>query len=169
MTKVLLRDDMRALVGVAMETAVSFPVAASDIRRWAIAVHHPDPPPLRYWDLPEDELVAPEEFNPFAWGPRHRELAAGPGADATYDVGAPERRLGVEPPPYTQLLNGGLGAEYTGVGIRPGDVITSTLAIVEYAERNGRAGPLLFTTIESRWLNQRDEPVCTHRMTLIRS
>jgi hypothetical protein len=165
----LLRDDMQGLVGTTMETAVSFPVTASDIRRWAIAVYYPDPPPRRYRDRPDADLVAPDDFNPFAWGPRHRTFAAGPAAEATYDVGAPERRLGVEPPPHTQLLNGGLLAEYTAVGIRPGDVITSTSAIVEYVEREGRAGPMLFTTVESRWVNQRDEPIGIRRMTIIRS
>jgi hypothetical protein len=165
----LLRDDMRGLVGTTMETAVSFPVTASDIRRWAIAVYYPHPPPRRYWDVPDVDLVAPDDFNPFAWGPRQRTFAAGPAADATYDVGAPERRLGVEPPPHTQLLNGGLHAEYTAVGIRPGDVVTSTSAIVEYTERAGRSGPMLFTTVESRWVNQRDEALGIRSMTIIRS
>ena len=46
-------------------SSVSLPISASDIARWAMAVHWPEPPPPRYWA--ETFVVAPDEFNPFAW------------------------------------------------------------------------------------------------------
>jgi hypothetical protein len=52
--------------------------------------------------------------------------------------------------------------------MRPGDTITSRPAIVDYSEREGRLGLMLFTTSESRWSNQQDELVRIDRMTLIR-
>jgi hypothetical protein len=153
----MLRDDLLELVGRPIASAVSFPVAASDIRRWAIAVYYPDTPPAQYWEVPEDELVAPDEFNPFAWS-----------MAPLYDVDAPERSVGVEPPSHTVLLNGGIEVDYTGAGIRPGDVVTATAVLATYTERTGSDGPMLFTTVESTWVNQRQEPLCTHRMTTIR-
>jgi hypothetical protein len=170
----MITDDMRSILGKPMETAVSYPVSASDIRRWAIAVYHPETPPRVHWD--EDDaatiasggVVAPEEFNPFAWGARTRKLAAAPPQDSAEGVGSPEARHGVAPPLYQHLLNGGLEHEYSGVPIRPGDVITSTSAIVDYREREGRLGLMLFTTIENSFVNQDGELVSTQRLTLIR-
>jgi hypothetical protein len=60
-------------VGREISRRVSFPVAASDIRRWAMAVYHPLLPPVRYWDEEwiaanlNGRVLAPQEFNPFAW------------------------------------------------------------------------------------------------------
>ena len=175
MADTLITDDMRSILGTTIETAVSYPVSASDIRKWAIAVYYPEPPPAIYTD--EDDpatialggVVAPDEFNPFAWGAKQRDLAVvpEPGSD-TGPGGSPELRAGVAAPAFSHVLNGGLEHRYTGVPIRPGDVITSTSAIVDYKEREGRLGLMLFTTMETRYVNQRGELVRTQRITLIR-
>jgi hypothetical protein len=170
----LISDAMRSIIGKTMETTVSYPVAASDIRRWAIAVYYPEQPPQVFWDEQWAAgsrfggVVAPAEFNPFAWGPQARTLAVAPDPNAKDAVGTPELRIGVAPPPFSHILNGGLESRYTNVLIRPGDVITSSSAIVEYKEREGRLGQMLFTAIESRWTNQSYELVSIQRMTLIR-
>ena len=82
-TRSLLTDAMEACVGQAFRRVVSFPVSASDIRRWAIAVYHPELPPRRYWDEQYciesawGGLIAPEDFNPFAWATASPPLDAG--------------------------------------------------------------------------------------------
>ena len=46
----LIADEMRALVGQTMFDITSYPIAASDIRRWAIAIYYPEMPPPVFWD-----------------------------------------------------------------------------------------------------------------------
>jgi hypothetical protein len=162
-------EAMRGIVGREHGEQISFPIDASDIRRWAMAVYYPDDPPPLFWDeafartTVHGGIVAPEEFNPFAWmtapGPRQREQGV---------PGGVEGALGVESPPLVHLLNGGAETEYSGVRMRPGDVIRSVNAIAEYREREGRLGLMLFTISETRWTNQRDELVKLQRSTLIR-
>ena len=96
--KSYITDEMRAILDKPMSRLTSYPIAASDIRKWAIAVYYPEIPPRLFWD--EDYaatsrfggIVAPEEFNPFAWitrdpGPTMRPVAprglrGGPGRHA---------------------------------------------------------------------------------------
>ena len=72
----LVTDDMRSIVGAVMRQSVSHPVAIADIRKWAIAVYYPETPPRQFWDENYARttqfgcIVAPEEFNPFAWSTR---------------------------------------------------------------------------------------------------
>src|SRR5947209_64490 len=101
---------MRAIVGKTMRTATSYPITASDIRRWAIALSYPEVPPPLYWD--EDYaastkwqgIVAPQEFNPFgaAWmakDPPPKSIA-GTSVGASGRSGDFESVLGVAPPPF---------------------------------------------------------------------
>ena len=160
-----ITDEMRAAIGRELSRSVSYPIDASDIRRWAIAVYHPEPPPPRFWD---DEtpggIVAPEELNPFAWmsaAPRGRVSGTGDGG-----VGY-EAQLGLAPLTTTSMLNGGIEVTY-GEPMRPGDVITSVTSLTDYSEREGRLGLMLFTRSTARWTNQHDELVKSSVMTLIR-
>ncbi|GAA5056872.1 hypothetical protein HNP84_007121 [Thermocatellispora tengchongensis] len=167
----MISEEMKAAVGRELRRSVSFPIAESDIRRWAIAVYYPEPPPAMFWDAEEAAatvhkgIVAPEEFNPFAWmtadGPRAGARQAG------NDPGSTEKQLGITPPGLRNQLNGGVEVDY-GVRMRPGDVITSVTRLASYAERSGRLGPMLMTVFEDTWTNQRDELVKRSRMTLIR-
>ncbi len=67
-------DDMRNIIGQIMRESVSYPVSTSDIRKWAISVYYPEKPPRLFWDnkyastTKYGGIVAPEKFNPFAWG-----------------------------------------------------------------------------------------------------
>ena len=169
MAKTVISDDMRKVIGGELGRSVSFPITDSDIRRWAVAVYYPEDPPKLFWDAEyaagtvHGGIVAPEEFNPFAWmsseGPQRR--AAGHDPDMT------EKTLGIEGPGLKFQLNGGMDVEY-GVRMRPGDVITSVRRLAEYREREGRLGLMLFTVSEDVWTNQKDELVKTSRSTLIR-
>jgi hypothetical protein len=179
MTSSVITDDMRSILGLSLGGSISYPITDSDIRRWAIAVYYPDTPPRLFWDeeyartTPYGGIVAPEEFNPFAWGARENFTVeppqpALPADPALVAVGATEHRYGVQPPDLHHALNGGVEVDHTEVRMRPGDIITSRSAVVDYSEREGRLGLMLFTTSESRWTNQRDELVRIDRMTLIR-
>jgi N-terminal half of MaoC dehydratase len=111
-------------------------------------------------------IVAPEDFNPFAWLTR-TEADAGVVTRAAGGFVSAEEVLGVEKAATQSLINGGTEVEY-GVRMRPGDVITSVTTLAGYSEREGRLGLMLFTTSEDTWTNQRSETVKTSRNTLIR-
>jgi hypothetical protein len=160
---------MHKAIGGELSRAVSFPVTDSDIRRWAVAVYYPDDPPRLFWDAEYaagtgyGSIVAPEEFNPFAW-----MTAAGPQrAAGGNDPDLVEKTLGIEGPGLRFQLNGGMEVEY-GVRMRPGDVLTSVRLLTEYREKEGRLGLMLFTVTEDNWTNQRDELVKSSKTTVIR-
>jgi hypothetical protein len=162
---------MRASAGRELRRRVSFPVSESDIRRWAIAVYYPQQPPRLFWDAAYAKttrhggIVAPEEFNPFAW------MAAEQDPPATVDeaegIDHVEDSLAIPGPGLKHQLNGGVEVEY-GTRMRPGDVITSVTRLVGYTEREGRLGPMLLTTTEDSWTNGGGELVKVITMTAIR-
>jgi hypothetical protein len=167
----LINDEMRAAIGTAMGRRVSYPVAASDIRRWAVAVYWPEEPPRRFWDAAYAAqtryggIVAPEEFNPFAWMVAEKEepkVQIEPN-----DTDRTEKVLGIRGPGLKFQLNGGMEVDY-GVPIRPGDVITAVTSLADYTQREGRLGSMLMTVSLDTWTNQSDETVKQSRMTLIR-
>jgi len=162
---------MRNAVGGQLARRVSFPVSESDIRRWAVAVYYPQDPPRQFWDAAYAKstrhggIVAPEDFNPFAWMAAERNepsVELGPN-----DPDRTEIMLGVPGPGLQYQLNGGLEVDY-GVRMRPGDVITSVTRLAGYSEREGRLGLMLFTVTEDSWTNGDGELVKRARMTLIR-
>jgi len=167
----LITQGMLEAVGRETGRSVSYPVSASDIRRWAVAVYYPEEPPRLFWDeeyaagTAHGGIVAPEDFNPFAW-----MAADPPGLPPSiggYDPDRTEKLLGVTPPGLRNLLNGGMEVEY-GVRMRPGDVITSVSRLAGYKEREGRLGRMLFTSSESVWTNQAGELVKRNIGTVIR-
>jgi len=135
-----------ACLGVPTEPVESYPVGASDIRRWAQAVYYPDAPPA---DFVSDEgavaspwggVTAPRDFNPFAWvGAYHPEAYPW------------MRGMGTEP--GYRGLNGGQ-KNLSFAPIRPGDVITSVATLIDAYEKEGRLGTMMFLVDESRWTNQ---------------
>ncbi len=150
--KSLITEELKAQLGKVTETRVSFPVSASDIRKWAIAVYWPEKPPRLFWDEEYAKktryggIVAPEEFNPFAWPAEGSPfIQVVPGSDPNA--------------PGTRGLNAGADATYSPVRIRPGDVITAVTTVLDVYERQGRLGRMLFIVMESPWTNQRGELV----------
>lgn len=155
----LISEEMKGIIGKELVSKRSYPITQSDIRKWAIAVYFPDQPPAEFLDDPQ---VAPEEFNPFAWAtPTPAVRFSEMGATALEDV------AGIPAPPVKFQLNGGVGCTY-GVRMRPGDVITSSLSIVNYFEKSGKLGQMLFTDRADVWTNQNGEVVRTNTSTLIR-
>ena len=168
----LISEAMQAAVGRELSRAVSYPISVSDIRKWAIAVYYPEEPPRLFWDeayaatTVHRGIVAPEEFNPFAWMTAEPSGVPPSGASRV-DPDRTERLLGIEPPGLKFMLNGGIDVEY-GVRMRPGDVITSVQSLAGYREREGRLGLMLFTTSDNVWTNQRGEVVRRYQGTVIR-
>jgi hypothetical protein len=167
---VYITPQMRSVIGLPFRETVSYPVSASDIRRWAIAVYFPELPPRLYWDeeyagaSPLGGIVAPEDFNPFAWATAVPELAP---REESFDWDYTETRLGVKGPGLATNLNAGSQTRY-GPRIRPGDVIRSTSHVLSYTEKQGRMGIMLLTVIRSTWLNQHGETVKETDQTSIR-
>jgi hypothetical protein len=166
-----ISEQMSQAVGREVARRVSYPVTESDIRRWALATYYPDRPPRLYYDAEyaagteHGGIVAPLDFNPFAW------LSAAPGFAeldvALNDPDRTEKLLGIREPGLNFILNGGLVAHY-GVRMRPGDVITSVIRLTGYSERDGRFGRMLFTTLEDTWSNQIGNVVKRLTTSLIR-
>jgi hypothetical protein len=161
---------MADAVGNELSRQVSYPISESDIRKWAIAVYYPEPPPRLFWDADfaattvHRGLVAPEDFNPFAWMAAERGGVQGPRAN---DPQATEKTLGVDPPAVGFQVNGGISMTY-GERMRPGDVVTAVSKLGGYHERIGRLGLMLFTTLDTAWTNQHGSMVRRSQGTVIR-
>ena len=133
-------------------------------------MYYPERPPRLYWDEAYARstrwggIVAPEEFNPFAW------MSAEPpgymGAEAAKPW--PELDLGIPCPNFKANSFAGVEVEFTGVRMRPGDVIKSAVSLGQYHEKRGRLGLMLFTPRIDRWTNQKGELVRTSTSSLIR-
>lgn len=148
----LITPEMRSAIGSVVDWRVSFPVAPSDIRRWAIAVYYPEPPPARFVRPPDGEdLIAPEELNPFAWVVAEQMVPAV--APELRDTDKTEKALGITGPGLRNQINGGSEVVY-GAPIRAGDVIRSETRLHEYREKRGRMGAMLITVTEVEWTNQ---------------
>lgn len=145
-------------IGRTLPPVAAPPVGANDIARWAIATHWPEPPPAEFLDPavaetgPWGGIVAPRDFDPFAWMPR-RPWAG----DWLFGVGGE---------PGTRVLNGGQRNVY-GAPIRPGDVIAATRRFVDVVERETKRGPMVFFTSEFRWENRDGETVRVGEQTTI--
>ena len=157
----LVTPEMEQAKGVWGAERVSYPVAESDIRKWAIATYWGGAPPRLFWDAGYAKgtrfggIVAPEDFNPFAW-----PVPAGAVQASGAVPGQATRRGG-------NVMNGGQ-VDTFGVRIRPGDVITSRTRLESWNERQGRNGLTLFTYTETEWRNQKGELVKTRISTGIR-
>lgn len=159
----LVTPDMEARKGVWSGERVSYPVTETDIRRWAIASYWPDTPPRLFWDPKYAAatrwggIIAPEDFNPFAWPvPMPRPLRDERPAAAEANSGPPVR-----------MMNGGL-VDTFHAPIRPGEVITSRIRLKDWNERETRLGLTLFSDTETEWRNQKGEIVKTRVQTAIR-
>lgn len=154
--------SMRALIGRVVDRRVSHPVSASDIRRWVIATWYPAPPPL---GLLSGDSAAPDEFNPFAWSVAETMEPVVP--HGRRDPDHFEKNAGALGPGLAHQVAGGLDAEY-GVAMRRDDVVEAVTTLERYAEKPGRLGLMLFTTVRHDWTNQRGETVKVSRETSIR-
>ena len=155
----LVTEEMQQRKSKWMDERVAPPIAASDIRRWAIAVYWPEKPPSLFWDEGYAKstrwggIIAPEDFNPFAW-PVERETA---------NAGVNTREGGRG----TRGMNGGK-TETFFEPMRPDDVISTRTRLVDWNERPTRLGFTLFTFSETEWHNQNGVLVKRRKSTGIR-
>ena len=157
-------EELKGFIGKEMARRDSYPVSASDIRKWAIAIYWPEKPPRLFWDEEYAKktrfggIVAPEDFNPFAWPTEPGQTFL---TDA--DLKEPTERLGIG----WNVLNGGGGNEYFE-RIRPGDVIESVTRLADIYTRPGKLGTMIFFIRESTWTNEKGQVVRISRGTGIR-
>ncbi len=156
-----ITDEMRARIGVESPPRVSPPVDKSLIRIWAISLAWPEPPDRLYWDEEYAKktrfggIIAPPYFNPFAYQITPERVQQMSDSVSAGRGGERERaRPGG---------NAGGEATYTGIPIRPGDVITAVSKVADIYVREGRTGNTLFTVNETRWTNQKGELIRTYR------
>ena len=147
--------EMQDAKGIWGDSYTSYPITVTDIRRWAMATHYPDKPPPIYWDeeyaatTKWGGIIAPPDFNPFAWSLERPRGRAAPGLAGRKPDGKPMTGM-----------NGGQTDTY-GVPMRPGDVISSRSRLLDWHEREGRLGHTLYVRTEIEWRNQNDELVKT--------
>ena len=159
MGETLVSKEMKEIVGKIMRKSISFPITSSDIRKWAIAVYYPKVPPRIYWDEEYASntifggIVAPEEFNPFAWATQTPSLKDPRISQTAFS----ELELGVNPPKYSAFILTEIKTSYGNKRMFPGDVIKSEHKISDYFERKGARGHMLYTTIKNIFKNQNDE------------
>ena len=163
-----ITDEMRAYIGTQTPPLVSPPISQAEIRRFAMAAYWPEVPPRRFWDEEYaqktrwDGIVAPREYNPFAWMVGRANIGPQPErVDAEQEDEESQRELRPPGAPERYLF-GGTTAEHFAP-MRIGDVITSVESLVDLYERTGRLGLMLFYVLEERWTNQRGELVQTIR------
>jgi acyl dehydratase len=145
----LLQADTIDKIGRTLPPVAAPAVGVNDITRWAIATHWPEPAPSLEgpWGL-----VAPRDFDPFAWMP-NRPWAG-------------DWLWGMSAEPGGRVLNGGQRNRYFEP-IRPGDVISVTRRFVDVIERETKGGPKVFFTSEFVWRNQHDALVRIGEQTTI--
>jgi acyl dehydratase len=154
----LLKADTIEKIGRTLPPVAGPPVGANDIARWAIATHYPEPAPAAYTDPavaaegPWGGLVAPRDFDPFAWMP-NRPWAG-------------DWLWGMSGEPGGRVLNGGQRNRYFQP-IRVGDTISVQRRFVDVVERDTKRGPMVFFTSEFVWRNQSDELVRIGEQTTI--
>ncbi len=160
-----MTDGMRRALGVWDEWGPwSAPIRDSDIRRWALAVYWPEDPPPRFWDRSAASstrhrgIVAPEDFNPFAWpAPERSDARRRSSQDRQPDPGRVRLRV-----------NGGCRATY-GAPMRPGDRIRRRVRLHGWRAADGARGALLLVEYQHEWRNQHDELVRDAVYTLVYS
>lgn len=154
-----ITEEIRKMLHVERDVMLSPPISESDIRKWAIAVYWPETPPRQFWDAEYarttrwGSIVAPQEFNPFAWPIERKEAAR---------LGGPIGKA-----PGQRVLNGGSEARYY-TPMRPGDVIRAGTKLADVYEKTGRLGVMMFLINETTWTNQKGEVVKIDRKTSIR-
>lgn len=155
MTDSYLNDTVVNSNGTLCSRSVSYPIEASAIRKWALAVYWPEPAPEVFMNAE----YAPEDFDAFAWGPASYEsLLDGDDGSVIVRHGINEQALGFPDWKFRAGLNGGMSCTY-GVRMHVGDVITDVKSVGEYTERQGRMGLMLITQSISTWTNQHGELV----------
>ena len=150
----LITDELRKLIGMTLETVV-FKVEEGAIQRYAQAIGDPNP----LFNEPDfasktkyGRLLAPPGFT--GWPVKATRLSDRL-LESLRKAGAPSR-----------LLDGGIEFEFIEP-IGAGDVLTSTTKINSITERETRLGKTMFTTLETTFVNKKENVALKSRSTFI--
>ena len=154
----IITDELRKLVGVPGEPII-YKVEEGAIKRYAEAIGDPNP-------LYSDEeyaakskygsLISPPGFT--GWPTKTNmegKLPLLKVVDSLYEAGAPPR-----------ILDGGGEMEFF-LPIRAGDTLVATIKISDMTEKETKSGKMIFTVIETTFLNQHNNVVAIYRNTNI--
>ena len=152
----VVTDEMRASIGKESEPS-TLEVDKTGCRMFARAVGHTD---LIFYD--ED----------YAKSKGYRSIVAPPGFLGTRTFAPSAGATGQARPglgfsiPYKRVLNGGTEIEYYGT-VCAGDVLEARNKITGFNERSGSMGPMLITSRETTFRNQKGEIVAVERGQVI--
>ncbi len=152
----IVTDEIKAMIGTLSEPII-MEVERGAIRRYADAVDDDNPLFHEVEDAKNagyEDIICPPGF----WGWPIKGRAAVGGLSM---VGAVLVKAGL-----FRILDGGVDQEFY-IPIRAGDTLTASTKIADIREREGKAGKMLFTTLETTYLNQNGDTVAVNRATVI--
>lgn len=152
----IITDEIRAMIGSGAEP-VLMEVERGAIKRYADAVGDDNPLFHEVEDAKAagyEDLICPPGF--FGWPIKGKATIGGLSM-----VGAVLVKAGL-----FRILDGGVDQEFY-IPIRAGDVLTAYAKIADVREREGKAGKMLFTTVETTYWNQNGDKVAVSRATII--
>jgi len=152
----ILTDEIKAMIGTLSEPVI-MEVGRVAIRRYADAVGDDNPLFHEVEDAKAagyEDLICPPGF--WGWPIKGRATIGGMSI-----VGAVLIKAGL-----WRILDGGVDQEFY-IPIRAGDILTAYSKIADIREREGKAGKMVFTTVETTYLNQNGDTVAVNRATII--
>jgi len=151
-----MTDEIKAMIGTLSEPVI-MEVGRVAIRRYADAVGDDNPLFHEVEDAKAagyEDLICPPGF--WGWPIKGRATIGGMSI-----VGAVLIKAGL-----WRILDGGVDQEFY-IPIRAGDTLTAYSKIADIREREGKAGKMVFTTVETTYLNQNGDTVAVNRATII--
>lgn len=167
MSEDLITEEVKAQIGKGPEPVTGDPILARDIRRYALAIEDPNP-------LYHDEnyakkskyhgVIAPLGY--VVWSAQSYKKNVFP--SETREDGIPkEAVLMIMPPvPLQRAVRAGDEFEFFQ-RIHEGDVITCKMRLAEVYQKEGKTGPMVFSTTESTYTNQKGELVAIQKARYI--
>ncbi len=151
-----MTDEIKAMIGTLSEPVI-MEVGRVAIRRYADAVGDENPLFHEVEDAKAagyEDIICPPGF--WGWPIKGRATIGGMSI-----VGAVLVKAGL-----FRILDGGVDQEFY-IPIRAGDILTAYSKIADIREREGKAGKMIFTTVETTYLNQNGDTVAVNRATII--
>jgi len=151
-----MTDEVKAMIGTMAEPVI-MEVERGAIRRYADAVGDDNP---LFHDVEfaknagYEDMICPPGF--WGWAIKGKAVIGGLSM-----VGAVLVKAGL-----FRILDGGVDQEFY-IPIRAGDTLTAYSKIADIREREGKAGKMVFTTVETTYLNQNGDKVAVNRATII--
>jgi hydroxyacyl-ACP dehydratase HTD2-like protein with hotdog domain len=175
MAEPIVTDEMRAQLGRPAPTRVApDPISRDELRRFGQATLDPDP---LHWDADQaraagyPDAVAPPLYPVHAVrrAPGTPDPLDRAGAEPDWDGAEADalwRGLPVLDVPLHRHLNGGSEVEFFSLAA-VGEQVQETSRYVAMEEKQGRSGPLLFTTMETEYRTTDGRHLATVRMTVV--